>query len=205
VAKGVADEFDGGSEFQFAQEMGAMGIDGFNADPHLPSDLLARFSRDQEPQDFDLARGELFDFAVVLGDLLVELGNRAGTKSVMAPERFERGDQLLGRLALKQAAPRVRPENLDDVMVRLRAAEKTDGKKVRDGEAPSPAREARALPGSGNERVGQKLGHVFRMSGREVFQLMAATGSGSDDDAVGRLGADLLHEGRASVFRYCKL
>jgi hypothetical protein len=30
---------------------------------------------------------------------------------------------------------------------------KMDEKKVRDGEAPSPAREARALPGSGNNRI----------------------------------------------------
>ena len=41
MAKRVADEFDGGTEFQFPQEMSAMGVDGFDADAHLPSDLLA--------------------------------------------------------------------------------------------------------------------------------------------------------------------
>jgi hypothetical protein len=45
------------------------------------------------------------------------------------------------------------------------------------------------------------------VNGREMFQLVAATGSGSDNDAVGRLGADLLHEGRGDfegeiVFRF---
>ena len=45
-----------------------------------------------------------------------------------------------------------------------------------------------------HNRVSQQFGHVFGVNGSEVFQLMAATGSGSDDDAVGRLHVDLLHE-----------
>jgi hypothetical protein len=34
------------------------------------------------------------------------------------------------------------------------------------------------------QRIGQQLGHVFGVDGRQVFQLVAATGAGGDDDAL---------------------
>ena len=48
---------------------------------------------------------------------------------------------------------------------------------------------------------------MFRVNGREVFQLVAATGFGSDDDAVRRFRADLLNKWggdfeREIVFRF---
>ena len=63
------------------------------------------------------------------------------------------------------------------------------------------------IPCGRPNRVSQQLGHVSRVNGREVFQLVLATGAGSDNDAAGRLGADLLHEGRGDferevVFRF---
>ena len=52
-----------------------------------------------------------------------------------------------------------------------------------------------------DQRFSQQFGHVFGVNGREVFQLMPATGSGSDNDAVRRLHADLLNKRRGDFER----
>ena len=87
------------------------------------------------------------------------------------------------------------------MMVRIRGEERRSGAKLFrfSGDyrsrrvAPTVARGWDSGPILHN-RIGQQFGHVFGVNGREVFELMPATCAGSDDDAVGRLGADLLHE-----------
>src|SRR4051812_16666716 len=66
---------------------------------------------------------------------------------------------------------------------------------------PNDALRDLARPRDLSDRVREKLGHVFGMHWREVFELMTAARTRSDDHGAGPLGGHLLDKGRGDFQR----
>ena len=75
MLRGVADELRHGMNFQFAQEVAALGLECFDADAELCGDFLARFAVGDQTQGLSLSGGELFQCAVACPDLFANLGD----------------------------------------------------------------------------------------------------------------------------------